>query len=91
MHENIEYIPDLKNLLLKKFEMENKMKGLHVKTNSNAAGAVLLNTEGKLPIELAAKLFEVDIDEVKAERNKFETFGKPQTKKAKKFLEMIKG
>jgi uncharacterized protein len=91
MHENIEYIPDLKNLLSKKFEMENKMKGLHVKTNSNAAGAVLLNTEGKLPIELAAKLFEVDTEEVKAERNKFETFGKPQTKKAKKFLEMIKG
>ena len=91
MHENIEYMQDIKNLLSKKFEMENKMKGLHVKTNSNAAGAVLLNTTGNLPLEVAARVFCVDPADVKAERNKFETFGKPQTKKAKKFLEMIKG
>ena len=67
------------------------MKGLHVKTNSNAAGAVLLNTTGNLSIEAAANVFSVDIEDVKVEMNKFETFGKPQTKKAKKFLEMIKG
>ena len=91
MEENIEYMQDIKNLLSKKFEMENKMKGLHVKTNSNAAGAVLLNTTGNLPLEVAARVFSVDPAEVKAERDKFETFGKPQTKKAKKFLEMIKG
>ena len=91
MHENIEYVHDIKNLLIKKFEMENKMKGLHVKTNSNAAGAVLLNTTGNLSIEAAANVFSVDIEDVKVEMNKFETFGKPQTKKAKKFLEMIKG
>ena len=91
MHENIEYMPNIKNLLSKKFEMENKMKGLHVKTNSNAAGAVLLNTTGKLPIEVAAHVFCVDTEVVRVERNKFETFGKPQTKKAKQFLEMIKG
>jgi Zn-finger domain-containing protein len=91
MHENIEYMPDIKNLLSKKFEMENKMKGLHVKTNSNAAGAVLLNTTGNIPVEVAARVFSVDPEDVKVERNKFETFGKPQTKKAKKFLEMIKG
>jgi Zn-finger domain-containing protein len=71
--------------------MENKMKGLHVKTNSNAAGAALLNTTGKLSIAVAATIFAVDPEDVKVERNKFETFGKPQTKKAKKFLEMIKG
>ena len=91
MHENIEYVQDIKSLLSKKFEMENKMKGLHVKTNSNAAGAVLLNTTGNLTIEVAAHVFSVDPEDVKFERNKFETFGKPQTKKAKKFLEMIKG
>ncbi len=91
MQENIEYMPNIKNLLSKKFEMENKMKGLHVKTNSNAAGAVLLNTTGKLPIEVAAHVFCVDPEVVRVERNKFETFGKPQTKKAKQFLEMIKG
>ena len=91
MHENIEYMPNIKNLLSKKFEMENKMKGLHVKTNSNAAGAVLLNTTGKLPIDVAAHIFCVDPEVVRVERDKFETFGKPQTKKAKQFLEMIKG
>jgi Zn-finger domain-containing protein len=91
MQENIEYVYDIKNLLSKKFEMEYKMKGLHVKTNSNAAGAVLLNTTGNLPLEVAAHVFHVDPEDVLVERNKFETFGKPQTKKAKKFLEMIKG
>ena len=91
MKENIVYVYDIKNLLSKKFEMENKMKGLHVKTNSNAAGAVLLNTSGNIPIDVAADVFSVDVEDVKFERNKFETFGKPQTKKAKKFLEMIKG
>ena len=91
MMENIVYIYDIKNLLSKKFEMENKMKGLHVKTNSNAAGAVLLNTTGNIPLDIAAHVFSVDPKDVKFERNKFETFGKPQTKKAKKFLEMIKG
>lgn len=91
LHEKIEYMHNIKNLLSKKFEMENKMKGLHVKINSNAAGAVLLNTTGKLPIEVAAHIFNVDPEVVKVERNKFKTFGKPQTKKAKQFLEMIKG
>ncbi len=91
MHENIEYVSDIKNLLSKKFEIENKMKGLHVKTNSNAAGAALLNLTGHIPLEVAAHVFNVDPDEVRIEKNKFETFGKPQTKKAKKFLEMIKG
>jgi hypothetical protein len=91
MKENIVYVYDIKNLLSKKFDMENKMKGLHVKTNSNAAGAVLLNTTGNIPIDVAAHVFSVDPKDVKFERNKFETFGKPQTKKAKKFLEMIKG
>jgi hypothetical protein len=91
MHENIEYVSNIKNLLSKKFEIENKMKGLHVKTNSNAAGAALLNITGNIPLEEAAHVFNVDPDEVRIEKNKFETFGKPQTKKAKKFLEMIKG
>ncbi len=91
LHENIEYVENIKNLLSKKFEMENKMKGLHVKTNSNAAGAALLNTTGKLSLENAARIFSVEPADIKMERDKFETFGKPQTKKAKKFLEMIKG
>lgn len=90
MHENIEYVAGMKNVLMKKFEIENKMKGLHVKTNPNAAGAALLNTEGKLSLEAAAKVFNVDPKDVETERTKFQTFGKPQTKKAKKFLDLIK-
>jgi len=90
MHENIEYIENMKNVLMKKFEIENKMKGLHVKTNPNAAGAALLNTEGKLSIVAAAKVFNTDPKDVEAEKTKLQTFGKPQTKKAKKFLDLIK-
>ena len=90
MHENIEYIENMKNVLMKKFEIENKMKGLHVKTNPNAAGAALLNTEGKLSLEAAARVFNTDPKDVEAERTKLQTFGKPQTKKAKKFLDLIK-
>jgi Zn-finger domain-containing protein len=90
MHENIEYVSNMKNVLMKKFEIENKMKGLHVKTNPNAAGAALLTTEGKLPLEAAAKVFNTKPEDVETEITKFKTFGKPQTKKAKKFLDLIK-
>lgn len=91
LNENMVYFKDVKGLLQKKFEIENKMKGLHVKTNSSALGAALLNTVAKIPVDLAAHVFSVEPSDVKVERDKFETFGKPQTKKAKKFLEMIKG
>jgi len=90
MHENIEYVSNMKNVLMKKFEIENKMKGLHVKTNPNAAGAALLNTEGKVSLEASARVFNTDPKDVEAEITKFQTFGKPQTKKAKKFLDLIK-
>lgn len=91
MHENMVYFTDVKGLLSKKFEIEGKMKGLHVKTNSNAVGAAILNTVAKIPVDNAAHVFSVDPSDVMVEKDKFETFGKPQTKKAKKFLEMIKG
>ena len=76
MQENIEYVENIKNLLSKKFEMENKMKGLHVKTNSNAAAAVLLNITGKISIEVAARVFSVDSSDVMVERDKMEYFRK---------------
>lgn len=90
MNENIVQFNDLKALLSKKFEMENRMKGLHVKTNSSAVGAALLNTVCKIPVDISANVFSVKPADLIKERDKFETFGKPQTKKAKKFLEMIK-
>lgn len=89
-HEKIEYIPNIKEVIAKKFEIENKMKGLHIKMDSPAVGAAILNITDKLSIEKSADLFSVDPEEIKREKHKIETIGKPTSKKAKKFLEMIK-
>ncbi|MEN6574441.1 DUF530 domain-containing protein [Methanobacterium aggregans] len=88
--ENICYIPNIKSVVSRKFEIENKMKGLHVQMNTPASGAAILHTHGKLSIEDAASVFSVEPADVKGEVEKFKTFGKPQTTKAKKFLEMVK-
>ena len=88
--EKIEYMKDMKEVIAKKFEVENKIKGLHVKSNPPAVGAAILNITGKLPIEVASDIFAVDPGKVKAEKEKIETFGKPTSKRAQKFLEMIK-
>jgi len=88
--EKIEYIENIKEVIAKKFEIENKIKGLHVKLNPPALGAVILNTAGKLSINTAADTFSVNPSLVEKEKEKIETFGKPSSVKAKKFLEMIK-
>ena len=88
--EKIEYMEDMKEVIAKKFEMENKIKGLHVKSNPPAVGAAILNITGKLPIEVASNIFSVDPKKVIVEKEKIETFGKPTSKRAQKFLEMIK-
>lgn len=88
--EKIEYMDDMKEVVAKKFEIENKIKGLHVKSNPPAVGAAILNITDKLPIEVAADLFSVDPVKVRAEKEKIETFGRPTSKRAQKFLEMIK-
>jgi len=88
--EKIEYIKDMKEVVAKKFEIENKIKGLHVKSDSPAVGAAILNITGKLSIDVAADLFSVNPGKVRTEKEKIETFGKPTSKRAQKFLEMIK-
>jgi Zn-finger domain-containing protein len=88
--EKIEYIPDIKEIVAKKFEIENKVKGLHVKSNPPALGAAILNTTGKLSIEESAYLFSVKPSKVTKEKEKIETFGKPTSKKARQFLDLIK-
>ena len=90
LKENIRYIPNIKAVVSRKFEIEGKMKGLHVQMNTPASGAAILHTHGKLSIEDAAGVFSVKPADVTAEVEKFKTFGKPQTKKARKFLEMVK-
>lgn len=90
LQENIEYIENIGDLLAGKFEIEKKIKGLHVKTNPPAVGAALLNTIGNISLEDSARLFNLKIREVKSEKEKMETFQKPSSPKAQKFLEMIK-
>jgi Zn-finger domain-containing protein len=87
--ERIEYILDIKEVVARKFEIENKVKGLHVKSNPPALGAAILNTSANLSIEKAAYLFYVNSSKVLKERDKIETFRKP-SKKAKQFLNLIK-
>lgn len=89
-NEKIEYIPDMKEVIAKKFEIENKVKGLHVKSNPPALGAAVLNTAGKISIDKSAYLFSTDPSLVRREREKIETFQKPASKKAKQFLDLIK-
>lgn len=88
--ENIEYIPHIQNIVAKKFDMEQKMKGLHMKSNPPAFGAAVLSLESEIPTKRCAELFSVSLEELNMEKRNIETFGKPSTTKAKKFLEMIK-
>jgi uncharacterized protein len=88
--EKIEYIPHIKKVLSKKFEMENRIRGLHVKINPPASGAAILKMVGNLSLEESARIFCVSPAEVQAEENKFGTFQRPTTRKAQRFLELIK-
>jgi Zn-finger domain-containing protein len=88
--EKIVYIPHIQKVLLKKFELEQKMKGLHMKTNLAAFGAAVISLESGISIETTSELFSVSIKDVQTEKKNMETMGKPTTPKAKKFMEMIK-
>jgi Zn-finger domain-containing protein len=88
--EKIEFIPNMKDVVSRKFEIENKVKGLHVKSNPPALGAAVLSSTGNIPIEDAAYLFSVNSSKIKKELEKIKTFEKPTSKKAKQFLDLIK-
>jgi len=85
------YIDKLGDVLLKKFEIEDKMKGLHMKPNPLAFGAAVLHMEGEADIETCAEIFHVSVDEVVEEKRNIENLGKPSTDRAKMFLNLIKG
>lgn len=85
------YIDKLGDVLLKKFEIEDKMKGLHMKPNPLAFGAAVLHMEGETDIETCAEIFHVSVDEVVEEKRNIENLGKPSTDRAKMFLNLIKG
>ncbi len=87
--EKIEYIPQMNELLNRKYELERKLKGLHLKLNPSAVGAVILLDTGKLSLKDSSYIFSVSVDEVRNEKDKIETFQKPVASKAQKFLKMI--
>ncbi len=90
-HEKIPLINNISELLAGKFEIEKKIKGLHVKTNPPAVGAAILNNIGNISLEESALIFTLNPEEVISEKEKINTFQKPSSRKAQKFLEMIKG
>lgn len=87
----IVYIDNLGDVLLKKFEIEEKMKGLHMKPNPLAFGAAVLHMEGGVDIETCTEIFQVRVEEVLEEKRNIENLGKPSTDRAKMFLNLIKG
>lgn len=90
LDEKIPHLTDPQKVLSEKFANERKIKGLHLKMNPSFLGAITLNTVGKLSLEESALLLNLDPEMVSKEKKRFETFQKPSTKKAQKFLEMIK-
>lgn len=83
LHENIMYIPNIKSVVSKKFEMESKVKGLHVSVNTSAAGAAIVHTVGKLSIEDSASLFSVKPGEVKGKLKDLKPLENPRQRRPK--------
>jgi Zn-finger domain-containing protein len=90
LKEDIPNITDVTQLLSGKFDLEKKIKGLHVKTNPSALGAAILNLKGNISLEESAHVFCLKPVDVQSERDKIKTFQKPVTSKAQRFLEIIK-
>ncbi|MGC9516285.1 MAG: DUF530 domain-containing protein [Methanomicrobiales archaeon] len=90
LEEEIVMINNFSEVLAEKFKMEKHTKGIHLRTNPVAFGAAVLKLKNELDIETAAKVFSVSPKEVSDEIKVLETFGKPTSKKARKFLEIIK-
>jgi hypothetical protein len=90
LQEKVEYIPHIQKVITKKFEIEQKMKGLNMKTNYSAFGAAIVNLESEMDINLCSDIFSVSVKDIETEKVNIQTMGKPSTKKAKKFMEMIK-
>lgn len=87
--ENIDIIPNMKETIQYKLDLETKRKKLHLKSNHAACGAIALNSKSNIPLNKAAKLLYVDKEEVMKEKSALQRIEKPSTNKAKKFLEII--
>jgi len=85
------YIENLGDVLMRKFEIEEKMKGLHMKPDPLAFGAAVLHMETDIDAETCAELFHVSVEDLAEEERSIENLGKPSTDRAKMFLNLIKG
>ena len=74
--EKIEYISNMGQVLLNKFSVEKRMKGLHMQMGV-ALGAAILSIEGNLPVERTAELFSIELNEVEKEKKNLLTLQKP--------------
>ncbi|HMK54641.1 MAG TPA: DUF530 domain-containing protein [Methanobacteriaceae archaeon] len=88
--ETLEYIPHLENVISFNFIMEKKTQGLHIKMDP-AMGAAILNIKGEVEIGRASKIFKVEVKDAIKQKSNLETFQKPSTPKAQKFLKMVQG
>jgi len=88
--EKIFYIKNPQRLLLKKFEIEERIKGLHMKVDPRAFGAALVSLESDISNERCASVFSVTLDQLKREKENIKTLDRPSTDKARLFMEMIK-
>lgn len=87
--ENIDVIPNMKEAIQYKKELENKSKNLHLKAKQSIYGAIALNNKSDLSLNHAADLLNVDHEEVVEEKATLKKIEKPSTTKAKRFLEII--
>jgi len=90
MGENIIIFKNFRDILAEKFRMEKMTKGIHLRTNPAAFGAAVFKFKADLDLDTVSRLFCVSKKDLITELNMIETFGKPKSKKAEKFLEIIK-
>ncbi|MDO5851784.1 MAG: DUF530 domain-containing protein [Methanobacteriaceae archaeon] len=89
-NENILYIPNLKEIIQYKQEIETKQNNLHIRIDHACCAAVAINIKTDIGLEKSAHLFNLNMDQVTKEKQSIQKIEKPKTNKAKKFLEMIK-
>jgi Zn-finger domain-containing protein len=88
--EKIAPIESMDGVLSYKFEIEKKTQGLHFKMDPSLGAAIITMKGNVSPVE-SSKIFHVSVEEMKNAQRSLETFQEPSTKKAKRFLEMVKG
>jgi uncharacterized protein len=89
LHEKIEYVPGMGNVLSLKFSIEKKMKGLHLQIGP-VLGAAILSREADLSLEKVSKLFSVSEEDVQEERVNLKVLQKPASSKAQRFMKIVK-